>query len=361
MTDRKMFTGIEETINRAMETSVFPGTVISVIKDGREVFNAVRGYRQIFPVKEKMTSDTLFDMASLTKPLATAPVALTVFEKERIALSRELGSFFPDLPAASKQITLEQLLTHTSGLPPVPDIYKLFPSKNEIDREKALRHLFSLEPDIPPGSNILYSCTGYIFLARVLHKITGLSLSGLYEKIITNPAGIKNMMFNPGADKKHQTAATEFCEWRNQWIRGEVHDENSFCLGGEGGNAGLFGNTEAVKKLLSIFVSGGRYGNKQLLSPETISLMTTCLAENSEIRRTAGFLMQSTTSFAGNLYSSKAFGHTGFTGTSVWIDPVCKITVIVLTNRVHFGREKTAEKIKIFREEFHSAVFKEFC
>lgn len=316
---------------------------------------------QLFPGKEKMSVDTVFDLASLTKPLATAPLALHVFRKEKIKLSTELGTFFSQLSPPAKKITLFQLLTHTSGFPPVPGIYKLFNAESLIDQNRALDHLFSLKPVIPPGSDILYSCTGYIYLTQVIQAVTGRKISGLYREIIAEPMELKSMFFKPPAEIRHRTAATEFCKWRRRWIRGEVHDENSFCLDGEGGNAGLFGNMEEIAAYFSILSNEGAYGGRQILSPETVSLMISLQAEKNGSRRTACYTMQSKDSFAGGSFSSTAYGHTGFTGTSVWTDPECRLTVIVLTNRVHLGRENTANKIKEFRTKFHSAVFREFC
>ncbi len=352
---------LDSVIREGFEKSVYPGINAAVFKNGKIVYNFSGGYMQLFPKKERMLPDTIFDLASLTKPLAAAPVALHVFRQEAIKLSTELGYFFNRLSPDTERITLFQLLTHTSGLPPVPEIYKLFKTEDTIDSKKAMEHLFSLKPVIPPGSDILYSCTGYIFLTQVLKSITGKEISELYKKIIADPMGLKNMVFNPPDEIKPRTAATEFCRWRNRWIRGEVHDENSFCLNGEGGNAGLFGNIEDIAAYLSILSNNGSSGGRQILSPETVSLMVSPQVKKNNSRRTVCFTMQSKESFAGESFSSRAYGHTGFTGTSVWIDPQCGLTIIVLTNRVHLGRETTADKIKEFRIKFHSAVFREFC
>lgn len=348
---------LEKIIDKGIADSVFPGIDTVIVKKGKKIFETVKGYRQLFPEKAVLHPGTFFDMASLTKSLATAPVALTVFEQENIPLTEEISHFLNDIPEETGSITLLQLLTHTSGLPPVPDIFHLFPSDTLIQDEKIYKHLYALKPVNPPGKNIIYSCTGYIFLSLILKAITGKPLSKLYKEIISEPAKIDGLLFNPLKENisPDKIAATEFCSWRNRWIHGEVHDENSYCLNGEGGNAGLFGTAASVEKYLSMMTAG------RIFSPEVRSMMTTLQAEDADEKRTAGFLMQSKSSFAGPFWSTKAFGHTGFTGTSVWIDPEYEITIIVLTNRVHLGREQTADKIKQFRKAFHSAVFKEFC
>ena len=352
---------IENLVDKRLNSEFFPGIVLKVNKNEREIFHYTKGYRQIHPSKEELKTDTLFDLASLTKPLATTPVALTIFEKEKIDLSTTIGKFLPELHPETKEITILQLLTHTSGLPPVPDIYKLFKTESEINTQTALKHLYSLVPEVKPGSSILYSCTGYIFLTRIIMEITGKTLSKLFKDIITQPAEIDSLIFNPSEIEEENTAATEYCKWRARWIKGEVHDENSFCLDGEGGNAGLFGNAEGIMKLLTIFTNNGTMGKHQILSPDVCSKMTNCQTGKIHPRRAAGFLMQDTDSFAGNIFSTKAYGHTGFTGTSVWVDPVKDISIVCLTNRVHFGREKTAETIKQFRKELHSLIYKKFC
>ncbi len=352
---------IKYLIDKRLESELFPGIVLKVNKNGREIFQYTRGYRQISPFKEEMRTDTFFDLASLTKPLATTPVALTIFEKEKIDLSTSIGKFLPMLHTETKKITLSQLLTHSSGLPPVPNIFKLFKTESEINTQTALKHLYSLVPEAEPGSGILYSCTGYIFLTRIIMAITGKTLSSLFKEIITQAAGINSLIFNPSTVERKNTATTEYCTWRKRWIKGEVHDENSFCLNGEGGNAGLFGTANGIMKLLNLITNKGIIGKKQILSEKVCSLMTTCQTGEISPKRGAGFLMQDTDSFAGSLFSNKAFGHTGFTGTSVWIDPVKEICIVALTNRVHFGREKTAETIKQFRKELHSLILKELC
>lgn len=356
-----IMTTIENFIKVNLEEQIFPGIVLTVYKKGKEVFHLSEGKRQLFPSVEKMTSNTLFDLASLTKPLATTPVALTIFEQEKIDLSAPLGKFFDKLPVETQKITLSQLLTHTSGLPPIPEIYKLFSNASSIDMDRALKHLFSLTPEIIPGTSILYSCTGYIFLTRIIMEITGTSLSELFRVLITEPGEIDSLIFNPSDEKKNISAATEFCKWRKRWIKGEVHDENSFCLNGEGGNAGLFGTASDIIKLLDIISSEGLFQGKQILSPTVCSTMTRSQTKDISPRRAAGFLLQDKDTFAGQLGSKESYGHTGFTGTSVWFDPVQKITIVTLTNRVHLGREKTLEAIKIFRKKLHSLIYQEFC
>ena len=348
---------INELIEENIQKMTFPGLVLFIEINGKKVIEKCAGLTSL-EEGLTMSSDTLFDLASLTKPLATTPTLLALLEGESLGFDRKVSYFLKDVNDRMGDLTLSQLMTHTSGLPPVPEIFKLFRSEDEINEDKALDHLYSLKPEINPGTEVIYSCTGYILITQILRKIAGCSLSAAFRKLIIEPSGIDDLLFTPGPEDKERCVSTEYCSWRKRMLRGEVHDENSWCLGGEGGNAGLFGTAEAVAALSDIFLHEGVLRGKQLLKPEHAAFMTT--PRNCPIQppRAFGFLTQCDESFAGPGFSSKAFGHTGFTGTSLWIDPVQKLKVVAFTNRVHYGRENTAEKIKRFRLDLHQAILK---
>ncbi len=401
---------ISDTIlQEGLDNKVFPGAILYIIKDEKLIYRSVKGYRNISPQKLPMTEDTIFDLASLTKPLATTLTALKIFEEEKISLNTPISYFLEKKPVnkniskhldknihktstINKQnrfdkITLFHLLTHTSGLPPVPDIYKHFDNPKIIDSTQARKLLLRVMPIEEPAKEVLYSCTGFLYLGYILEKITGARLGSLFDKLIVEKAKIKNLFFLPTKNKteefgvaqypfKNHTqgkiqkesegehlkyACTEFCKWRKRWICGEVHDENSYCFGGDGGNAGLFGTADAITKLLTIFTNGGSIGNENILDEESISLMTHRAVSIDGLNRSVGFMMQGETAPCGPLYSEDSYGHTGFTGTSVWIEPKLNFKVILLTNRVHYGREETAEKIKEFRIKLHTAIYKAFA
>jgi len=350
---------IYKIIDDEIKKETFPGIVILVRKKGEIVFQTAKGKRQIFPTPEDITSDSFFDLASLTKPLATAIIALSVFEKERISPLLTIGKFIPGLSKETADVTLHQLFTHTSGLAPGPEIFKLFPGEDDIDQEIGLNHLFSLAPAIKPGTQVVYSCTGYMFLAQIIKRITGQSLPILFTDLITVSGSIRGFTFKPHSETDN-IVSTEYCPWRKRWIKGEVHDENSFCFKGVGGNAGLFGQASSVLELLSLFRGGGILNGVRVLSEESVSLMTSNQIPGLSPKRAYGFLMQDEETFAGHDFSSNAFGHTGFTGTSVWIDPDRELEIVILTNRVHFGRNTNSDKIKSFRKRIHSAIIREF-
>ena len=345
---------------RHIDGGTFPGIVLRIERDGKPVVNFAAGSTGLGEYEKPLSEDAVYDLASLTKPLASTSSFLAVCEAERISLDSRAGSFIPELRPETGNLSLIQLMTHTGGLPPVPEIFRLFKSDSDIDEEMALEHLFSLTPVSPQGT-VVYSCTGYILLTQILNRITGRSLSELFRELFTEPMGIDDLIFNPEGSPKKRCVPTEYCRWRNRMCLGEVHDENSLCLGGEGGNAGLFGTAEAVSKLAELFRCEGSHNGRQYLSPETVSLMTSRQSESREPARALGFLTQSGESFAGGGFSETAFGHTGFTGTSLWMDNELGIKVTALTNRVHPGRDLTAEKIRLFRKELHGLLLSAIC
>ncbi len=348
---------IEELIEENIHDETFPGMVLIIEKDGKKIFEKCAGLTSVEEGRP-MSPDTLFDLASLTKPLATTPTLLALLEGESLGFDRKVSYFLGDVNDRMGDITLSQLMTHTSGLPPVPEIFRLFRSESEINEEKALARLYSLIPEKEPGTEVIYSCTGYILLTQIIRKIAGCSLKSAFRRLIIEPSGIEDLLFTPGPEDKERCAPTEYCPWRKRALKGEVHDENSWCLGGEGGNAGLFGTAEAVTAISDMFLHEGVLRGKQLLKPEHAALMRT--PQNGSVRppRAFGFLTQCDDSFAGPGFSRKAFGHTGFTGTSLWIDPDRRLKVTAFTNRVHYGRDYTAEKIKKFRFDLHQAILK---
>jgi CubicO group peptidase (beta-lactamase class C family) len=348
---------IEALVDAEIQRGCFPGIVLLVEQAGKIIFSLVKGSRQLHPKPEVMTADTLFDLGSITKPLATALLTLKACQQEGIHLERKIGEFLPEIVPQSGQITLRQLLLHTGGLPPDPFIYKKFPGDRPIDRNLAVRQLLAIVPEKPPGTEVIYSCTGYLLLGLFLERVTNSRLSELFRTTVTERCGIEDLFFRPRIELRPRTAATEFCSWRKRWIRGEVHDENSYCLGGDGGNAGLFGTAGGVLELLSIFDSQGQVKGIPLLSPTGVGQMSSCLTQGMGERRSIGFLIQGDGSPVGPEFSRSSFGHTGFPGTSIWIEPEKRLKIVTLTNRVHLGREHTDSKIKEFRKTVHSAIY----
>jgi CubicO group peptidase (beta-lactamase class C family) len=348
----------DDIIERSLYESVFPGIVCRVWKDGKLLYERVAGYRE-FETRDKMTLDTIFDLASLTKPLATAVLVMRTIDEHAVSLEQKLGNFFPEAPDTLKQLTIRSLLIHTAGLAQ-PELNRYFPDPLKIDRKKAREIVLSMQPELPSGSEVLYSCTGYILLGFLLERVSGAALGQLFKEYMASPLGLTHATFVPPEDLRLQTAATEFCSWRKRRIRGEVHDESAYCLGGEAGNAGLFGTVDDVAKIASIFLNGGYFEEKKILSEESVFLMTHCQTEGMNRRRAVGFAMHDGETLDGEAWPDDSFGHTGFTGTSLFIDPSRRLQAITLTNRVYFGRAETADKMSAFRKAFHTQIMEDF-
>ena len=352
---------IDDLIDRHIAGGSFPGVVLLARRGGGEPHCIVRGRLQLHPEPEPMTEETLFDLASVTKPVATTVLTLRCLEELRLPVHSRLGRFVSHLHTAVADATIIELLTHTSGLAATVDLAGRFPDPATIDPEVAAAVLRAVEPACARGEQVLYSCTGFLLLGLFLRAVTGLRPAELWASFTRDRPELSDLLFLPPADLRARTATTELCPWRKRWIRGEVHDESSFCLGGDGGNAGLFGTARAVLALLGMFRSGGVLGGKGVLSEESTRLMTTCQTGALTPRRSAGFLLQGPGFPFGGCFGAEAFGHTGFTGTSVLVDPRSRLEAVVLTNRVHLGRGDTAERIVRFRAELHPLLYAAFA
>jgi len=355
---------IQREATRLLEAGVagqvFPGAVacIGYVEGGRPAFvTAVAG--RLTRDGTAVRRDSPYDLASLTKPVV-AVAALRLNVAGSLALDVRADSILADVrggPGGSA--TLEQLLTHRSGLAAWGGLYLDVP--HEIGTAAARRWILSeasRRMETAPGGKVIYSDLGYIIAGEVIARAAGETLDRVVEAQVTEPLGISDAMYFAGvlpsdrrADLARRAAPTERCDWRGRVVCGEVHDENCAALGGVSGHAGLFGTAAAVaafgRAMLECF--GGR---SEFLPKETIE---TALAERPGGSHRFGFDMKSgEPSAAGRRMSATSFGHLGFTGTSLWCDPERELVVVLLTNRVHPSRAN--EKIKGFRPAFHDGV-----
>lgn len=343
--DRRAF----ETVQQAFGGGVFPSAAVSVRRSGAPPDRAVFGAAD---------TPTVYDLASLTKPLATTLLVLLAWEEGSLDLEDRLDRYLPEARGASGGATIRDLLRHSAGLPPVPALQRRFPDPRDIDRDTAIRALLKIEPEAPPGRSVVYSCTGFLLLGLVLERLSECRLSSLFEEEIAIPLGLTlpgtpegYAGFRPGEEVRRLAAPTEFCPWRGTRLRGEVHDESSYCLGGDGGNAGLFADLEGTERLFEVYESGGG-----LLSPGTVEEARKLQTAGLDRRRGLGLQLHDGESFDGPACAEDSYGHTGFTGTSVWRSPRAGTSAVVLTNRVYYGREGTAEGIAAFRRAFHGEL-----
>ncbi|NBC28737.1 MAG: serine hydrolase [Spirochaetes bacterium] len=340
----------------------FPGAAVAVLKGNEVRFRRVFGLRQRAPREEPLSETTVFDVASLTKPLATTLVAFRLVDEGTIELNQPIGMILPELRHDLKELTFRQLLTHTAGLPAVPLLHHLFPDAQSVTRHEARRHLLQIGPERVPGTEVEYSCSGFQILGEVLSAAGGARLDELFRRLVAGPLELQATGFCPPREARANCATTERCPWRGRWLRGEVHDESAYCMGGVAGNAGLFSTLDEIVRLADVFRGKGvgrlhrGAGQVRLVSRELMDAATRSYTDGMAQRRGLGVQLNSEDAAGGPALSTSSYGHTGFTGTSFWIDPDQDLLVVALSNRVHFGRDTSAEAIKQFRHELHAAA-----
>ena len=347
---------IESLIDEAIRQEILPGIVLVVSRGGSIVFSHAKGSRQLDPQKESMTEETIFDLSEITQPLATALLTVMVMGREKIGVGETVGYFVPEIVEESMDITLGQLLLHTGGLPLSPELYKEFPDSKNVDYSRAVQLLLAVKPQDPPGKQVLYSQTGYLLLGQFLRRVTGARLQELFAQLVAAPCSLADTFFNPPVVLWGRVAPTGRCPWRKRLVRGQVYDRDSYCLGGEGGNAGLFATAPSVLQLLSLFENGGVVNGFRLLSVNQVKLMRTCLTTGLNGKRSFGFLLQDESSPVGPLFSDQSYGHTGETGTSVWIEPAGQLMIVMFTNRIHQEGEQTKSSFTDFRRQLHTLI-----
>ncbi|RQW02158.1 MAG: hypothetical protein EH225_08910, partial [Calditrichaeota bacterium] len=298
--------------------------------------------------------ETIYDLASVTKVAATTVVVMKLYEMKKIRLDIQVKSYLPDFSGGMKDsVTVRHLLTHSSGIRGWDKLWE-----HGTSREDAIDYIINLPLEYTPGDSMVYSDLGIILLGEIIRTVTGESIDVLASSMIYKPMGMENTFFNPPADLWSRIAPTEVGGNLDRGlIRGTVHDENAFFLNGIATHAGLFSTAEDLAALAEMLLNNGIYRHRRFLKPETIQEWTQSqnLPEGSD--RALGWDTPSEKgSSAGDYFSDGSFGHLGFTGTSIWIDPNREIAVILLTNRVHPTRERGG--IYQVRRKFHNAVMR---
>jgi len=320
---------IDQVVQEGLERENMPGCVVAIGRQGRLVLLKAYGAKQVQPERAPMTTDTLFDLASLTKPIATATSIMVLVERGQIELDAPLARYIPEFGANGKQdITVLHLLTHQGGL--IPDNAL---SDYESGPEEALRRVHGLEPQSPPGTKFVYTDVGFIMLGELVRAVTGKDVHAFSQETIFGPLGMHETGYLPPAELRERAAPTE--QRDDQWMRGEVHDPRAYLLGGIAGHAGLFSTAQDLSRYAQMMLNGGRLGDVQVLKPETVELMTRAVPVSSGRRALGWDARTGYSSNRGDLFSPRAFGHGGFTGTALWIDPELELFVIFLSNRVH--------------------------
>lgn len=340
-------------ISEGTRDGSFPGAEILVARKGVIVAHEAFGSAMKIPTERPMELDTLFDLASVSK-LFTATAAMMLVERGYIRLDDPIYMYLPDSRLAmpdKRGIRLRHLLTHTSGLPSWLPIFR-----SGEGRAVYLNAISKATLSAAPGTAYIYSDLGAILLGLLVEEISGQTLDVFLQENLFDPLGMTNTMYNPTEEWQDRAAATELdSSWRRRMIVGEVHDENGAGLGGVAGHAGLFSTARDLAKFGQMFLNLGTYAGVSVLSPNTVLLMIQNQTFGLGARRGLGFDLKSATfSSAGDLMGGGTYGHLGFTGTSIWIDPSNQLVTILLTNRVHPTRD--ASGITQIRPKFHNPV-----
>ena len=319
---------VDSIINQAIADGSIPGSVLIVGHDGKVAYRKAYGNRALEPRREPMTVDTIFDVASLTKVIATTTAVMQLVEQGKIRLNDPLAKYLPEFAQNGKEdITIRQLLTHYSGLAPDLDLTTPWESKNT-----AYQLAFVEPPETTPGSGFIYSDINFIMLGALVEKISGETLDVYTEKHVFASLKMTRTRFVPPASWRPKIAPTQYDE-NNHMLRGVVHDPTARRMGGVAGHAGLFSTADDLAKFAQALLNGG----DGILSPLAVAKMTSPeTPPSAPILRGFGWDIDSPfSSNRGDLLPVGSFGHTGFTGTSIWIDPTTKTYIILLTNSVH--------------------------
>jgi uncharacterized protein YbbC (DUF1343 family)/CubicO group peptidase (beta-lactamase class C family) len=329
---------LDKIIDVEIKKKQLPGAVVVVGRRGRIVWRRAYGNRALEPAPEPMTVDTVFDLASLTKVVATATSMMILLERGLVRFGDPVATYIPEFSAMGKRnITVEQLLIHRSGLIADNDV-----KDYEQGPEKALENICRLTPLAEAGSKFIYSDVNYIVLAEIVRRVSGKPIDEFAEENIYRPLGMKDTTYTPlkkwGEGVKTRIAPTEKRE--TSWMRGEVHDPRSYLLGGVAGHAGLFSTADDLAIYCQMIMNLGQYRGVRILSPLGVASMTEAripaAGSADNVLRGIGWDISSGYSAnRGEIFPIGSFGHTGFTGTSIWIDPSSETFVIFLSNRVH--------------------------
>ncbi len=347
-----------DVLENALADNAFPSAAVAVGR-GREVYlSHVMGNRTTQPTPIPANTETLYDLASLTKVVATTMVALRMLEEGKLLLTHTLSRYFTeqelkDAPMGRRDVSIFRLMTHTSGITPHMPLWKM-----TDDPQAAPAAILASPPVCEVGANVHYSCMGYILLAKILERIADEPLDSLARRYVFAPLDMPRTTYCP-ADEN--VAATEYSPLRGDYISGEVHDENAHFLGGVSGNAGVFSPLSDMTHFAMMLSERGRIPDGRFLSSATFDLMATNFTPGMNECRGLGLQLKPPVpalSAMGDLMSEGSYGHTGFTGTSLYVDTRSGLWGVLLTNAVHYGRDKTA--LFDARRRFYNAMVADF-
>lgn len=333
---------INDVVHEAIDKGDIPGAVVLVGRHGEVIFREAIGYAQLMPRKKPLSVEMMFDMASVTKPVATATSIMILTERGQLRLTDQVRDYVPNfsrylLPDSTKapDARIWHLLTHTSGLLPYTNADSAAAKLGRpCTREALVNYIAELPKLNAPGDEYHYSCLGFITLAYIIEKVSGKNVAEFAKENIFEPLGMKHTTYVPDRLLKPLCVPTELIDGKP--LRGMVHDPLARLQGGISGNAGLFSTADDLAHYARMMLNAGSLDSLRILSPVTVHRMIGIAKTKADAARGYGWVVKRGQSWVGgDLLPDGGFGHTGYTGTSMWIDPVTKVFVIVLTNRVH--------------------------
>ena len=329
---------IDRVVRRGITAGGFPGASVVVGRRGYAVWQKGFGYLDWTKRTSVSVTESVYDLASLTKVVGTTTALMILYDEGQIVLDAPVKSYIPEFSGGHKDsITIRDLLAHRSGLPASRDLWRI--ARNPAEARRAVI-------DAPlacrPRVCMIYSDLGAIMLGLIVESVTGMGLDEYLEARVFGPIGMTATAFRPDASMRAQIAPTELAPPRGYPLRGEVHDENAYALGGVAGHAGMFSTAADLSMFAQMMLNGGEYAGVRIVADSTIKLFT----ENRVIsNRALGWAKPDGTGGSGEYLSDAAYGHTGYTGTSLWIDPERDMFVVLLTNRVHAAKARRPAKV----------------
>ena len=352
--DAKRLQQVDLIINQAIADKEIPGAVLAIVRNGKMAYLEAYGNKEVYPSTVAMDVNTVFDLASLTKPMATAISAMILVERGQLRLIDKVNLFIPDFRAwgdgkETKDIRVIDLMTHTSGLPSYAPISKIEKAKGNNNPDKMINYIATVDREFEPQTDFQYSCLNYIALQRIIETITKQDLRTFAKQNIYDVLGMVHTDFIPKGETLARTAPTERLK-NSDMLVGIVHDPLAREMNlGISGNAGLFSDANDLAILVAALQNNGEYNGKRILSPMGVKTMRTVPRNTQSIGRTPGWdIFTPYSSNNGDLFGANTYGHTGFTGTSITIDPDTNTAIILLTNKVHLNNDGNIIRLRSF-------------
>ncbi len=340
------FREAEQLLSSFVDSKVFPGAALIVGYQGAIVLDAAVGKLDYARNSGRTSGDTIYDLASVTKAVSTTSAAMMLTESGRLLLHVPVQDYLPEFRGTDKEkVLVQHLLTHSSGLPSRAKIYLEARGYDEISARACSAPL-----EYPPGTRAQYSDLGMILLGEIIQRAAGRPLDKLVQESLFAPLGMNSTRYRPARSLIRRIAPTENDPWRKRVVRGEVHDENAFAMGGVAGHAGLFSSAHDLAVFAQMMLNGGMYDHRRCFSPSTIARFTALEIGN----RALGWGKPTDADWTGKTFSPQAYGHSGFTGTSIWIDPQRQMFMVLLTNRVH--PDRNPDRMPEVRQAISEAV-----